>query len=243
MTDAYFAWSGGKDSALGLLRILKQQHYRVKYLLTTVNTAHNRVSMHGVRLELLENQAAALGIPLKIVWVPENPSMADYNALMQEAIRSLQAEGITTGIFGDIFLEDLRVYREEKLAQVGLQAIFPLWRDTTLNLVQEFLDVGFQAQLVCVSDQRLGRSFVGRSLDASLLRELPAGVDPAGENGEYHSFVFDGPIFTQPVKFKIGEIIMRDYAPAKNKDTDCNTQNLPAFDTKFWFCDLLPIPA
>ncbi|KAA5548213.1 Dph6-related ATP pyrophosphatase [Adhaeribacter rhizoryzae] len=242
MKDAFFAWSGGKDSALGLYRVLQQQQYLVKYLLTTVNEAHQRVSMHGVRLSLLEQQAHAIGIPLKIVWVPETPSMAEYEALMAEAMLSFKAEGIAIGIFGDIFLEDLRQYREAKLNQVGLQTAFPLWGENTTYLVQTFIKSGFRAKLVCVSDQRLGRSFIGRALDASLLQDLPPQVDPAGENGEYHSFVYDGPIFKTPVSFTTGEIIMRDYAPATDKDAECGTNTTQAYDTRFWFCDLIPEP-
>ncbi|GEO06508.1 hypothetical protein AAE02nite_41720 [Adhaeribacter aerolatus] len=243
MTDAFFAWSGGKDSALGLYRILQEPQYRVKYLLTTVNEAYQRVSMHGVRLALLEQQAQAIGIPLKIVWVPENTSMGEYEARMAEALQGFKIEGITTGIFGDIFLEDLRRYREEKLNQIGMQAYFPLWGANTTGLVQDFIASGFRAKLVCVSDQRLGRAFIGQDLDAALLQDLPAPVDPAGENGEYHSFVYDGPLFNNPVNFKPGEIIMRDYTPAADKDAECGTNNTPAYDTKFWFCDLIPEPS
>ena len=243
MTDAFFAWSGGKDSALGLYRILKQKQYRVKYLLTTVNEAHHRISMHGVRLTLLEQQAQAIGIPLKIVWVPESPSMAEYEDRMAAAMVSFKAEGITTGIFGDIFLEDLRSYRENKLKQVGLQAVFPLWGGDTSKLVQEFIHSGFRALLVCVSDLRLGQAFAGRSLDANFLHDLPANVDPAGENGEYHSFIYDGPIFHQPVNFKTGEIIMRDYAPASSQNNSSDNFAPQLYDTRFWFCDLIPEPA
>ncbi|MGV3589647.1 MAG: diphthine--ammonia ligase [Adhaeribacter sp.] len=240
MTDAFFAWSGGKDSALGLYRVLQQQQYRVKYLLTTVNEAHQRVSMHGVRLSLLEQQAHAIGIPLKIVWVPETPSMAEYETRMAETLKTFKEEGITTGIFGDIFLEDLRQYRQDKLSQVGLQTAFPLWGENTTELVQAFIQSGFRAKLVCVSDQRLGRSFIGRELDASLLQDLPPQVDPAGENGEYHSFVYDGPLFKAPVNFTTGEIRMRDYAPAADNDSECGTNTTQAFDSRFWFCDLIP---
>jgi uncharacterized protein (TIGR00290 family) len=241
MEDAFFAWSGGKDSALALYRVLQQQQFRVKYLLTTVNESHQRVSMHGVRLTLLEQQALAIGIPLKIMWVPENPGMAEYEARMREILVSFKAEGITTGIFGDIFLADLRHYRENNLAQVGLKAAFPLWGENTTSLVQEFLQSGFKAQLVCVSDQRLGRSFAGRLLDTATLEAFPPGVDPGGENGEYHSFVYEGPIFSQPIDFRTGEIILRDYAVAAQTTSDCGTDDPVILDTRFWFYDLIPV--
>lgn len=239
MTDAFLAWSGGKDSALALYRILQQPQYRVKYLLTTVNQAHQRITMHGVRLALLEAQAKAIGIPLKIVWVPENTPMATYDHCMAEALRDLKTTGITTGIFGDIFLQDLRLYRENRLAQIGLQAVFPLWGEKSVDLVQEFTAVGLKAKLVCVNDQRLGLAFLGQDIDQNFLDKLPPTVDPAGENGEYHSFVYAGPLFKYPIKFTPGQKIYRDYAPAEKNGKQRNTASL-GHDTKFWFLDLLP---
>ncbi|MDB5262797.1 MAG: ATP-binding protein, partial [Adhaeribacter sp.] len=150
-------------------------------------------------------------------------------------------EHITTGIYGDIFLADLRRYRENDLAEIGLKTAFPLWGENTKALVQEFLAAGFKARLVCVSDQQLGESFAGQPLTEALIRTFPAGVDPGGENGEYHSFVYAGPIFSQPVPYETGEIILRDYAPATQPDSDGLSNQPVAYDTRFWFCDLVPV--
>lgn len=243
-------WSGGKDSSLALHKILQENPGSVPKLLTSVNSTHDRVSMHGVRRTLLEKQASALQIPLDTIELPEQPGMDTYNALMEEKMRSLYAEGFRQGIFGDINLEDLRRYREEKMQEVNITAVFPLWQIDTRTLAEQFVGTGFKAIVVCVNEKWLDASFCGRQLDEQFLRDLPPGVDPCGENGEYHSFVYDGPLFKHPVSYTHGETVRRTYtAPAANsqscfttdadKKQDCFTT--PADNSYgFFFHDLLP---
>jgi len=236
-----FNWSGGKDSALCLYQVLQENKYAITGLLTTLSGATNRVTMHGVLQELLLQQAQSIGIPLQQILLPEHAGMETYNQLMESTMRPLQQQGIQHAIFGDINLEDLRHYREQQLAKVGMQAVFPLWGRSTQNLVEEFIQLGFRAVVVCVNERLLDASFVGRLLDEDFLRDLPAGVDPAGENGEFHTFVFDGPIFQQPVPYTLGEKVRKTYgAPAQDSDNCYKQEDKPAFDTAFWFCDLLP---
>ena len=242
---AIFNWSGGKDSALALYHVLQGQQYDVKVLLTTVSEPHQRISMHGVRVALLEQQAASLGLACHQLPLPEIPSMDAYEQLMTATLQDLQQRhGATVAIFGDIFLEDLRRYRETKLAELGWQAVFPLWGRATPALMREFLDLGFKTITTCVNEKYLDQSFAGRVIDEDFLRELPSNVDPCGENGEFHTFVFDGPLFQRPVAFEVGEVVYRKYTPApKTDDADyeCGDQTDPSpFDTGFWYCDLLP---
>lgn len=236
---AFFSWSGGKDSALALYKA-KKQGIPVKALVTTVNTATNRISMHGVRRELLEAQAAAIGLPLYTIELPEMPGMAAYEQAVHAVQRRLKEDGFTHGVFGDIFLEDLKTYREALLAKDELQCIFPLWKQNGKALMNEFFALGFQCVVVCINGMELSKNFCGRLLNQSLLADLPAIVDPCGENGEYHSFVFDGPIFTQPIGFKKGEIIFKEYpAPVLAQvqdDDDCFTTPQPK--AGFYFQDL-----
>jgi len=241
MYKSVFNWSGGKDSALCLYHVLQQKNYGIKYLLTTLSASTQRVSMHGVRQELLEQQAQNIRLPLKQVLLPQDASMSAYNRLMENTMHLLQEQGITHAVFGDINLQDLREYREKQLAQVRMEAVFPLWGRSTSELVREFIALGFKAVVVCVNGRLLDASFTGRELDASFLQDLPAGVDPAGENGEFHTFVYDGPLFTSPVKFTTGEKVYKTYAPAIDSDDNCYAkEDKPAFDTGFWFCDLQP---
>lgn len=238
---AYMNWSGGKDSALCLHKIMEEDKYLVKYLLTSVNKAHNRISMHGVRTALLLQQAQAIGIPLKMIELPEQPDMAEYEMEMEKKVKEITNEGIKHTIFGDIFLEDLRKYRESKLLPLGIEAVFPLWKISTKELMNEFLRVGFKAIIVCVNEKYLDKSFCGRIMDQAFVDDLPAGVDVCGENGEYHSFVYDGPIFKTPIPFTKGEIVYREYA--KPKDTNTAHYNTVSAEEKnygFYFCDLLP---
>jgi uncharacterized protein (TIGR00290 family) len=240
---AIFNWSGGKDSALCLYEVLAQGDTDVSYLLTSINEQYQRISMHGVRIELLDQQAASIGIPLVKMLVPEMPDMAIYDALMASTLSGLKSQGMEVCIFGDIFLEDLRQYREGKLAEVGLQASFPLWKRPTDQLIREFIDLGFKAVIVCVNDRYLDRSFAGRVIDDSLIRDLPDNVDPCGENGEFHSFVYDGPIFNMPVNFMVGEIVYRKYSPPQTADASQHERDSSSpdpFDDGFWYCDLLP---
>lgn len=245
---AIFNWSGGKDSALALHKIWQGGQYEVLTLLTTVSEPYQRISMHGVRTALLDQQAAALGLPCRKLFLPETPTMAAYEQLLGRTMRELQDAGATASVFGDIFLEDLRQYREAKLAEVGLKAVFPLWGVPTAELIREFIGLCFKTITTCVNEKFLDRSFVGRVIDEDFLRDLPANVDPCGENGEFHTFVFDGPLFSQPVAFEKGEIVYRKYTapvapPTDPDDYDCaptaTADAASPFDTGFWYCDLV----
>ena len=234
VNNAYMNWSGGKDSALALYHVLQQRQYNIRYLLTSMNAVHNRVSMHGVRRELMQQQAAAIGIPLTTVELPEQPGMAEYETIMQQKVQALKQDGCTHAIFGDIFLEDLKAYREQQLAAAGISCVFPLWQRDTTALVQEFIALGFKAVVVCVNEQYLDKGFCGRIIDTAFLNDLPAGVDPCGEHGEFHSFVVDGPVFSAPVTYTTGDMVYRTYAAPANADDSTGST------TGFYFCDLVP---
>jgi uncharacterized protein (TIGR00290 family) len=217
--NIYLCWSGGKDSSLALYEIRKTGAYNVAALLTTITEDYNRISMHGVRVALLEQQAASLGLPLKKVLIPKEASNEIYEARMRAILETGLQEGIDTVAFGDIFLEDLKIYREKNLAQLGMKGLFPIWKRDTAELGQTFIQLGFKAALACIDTQYLDPSFAGRTYDASLLRDLPSNVDPCGENGEFHSFAYAGPIFQHPIPHTIGEVVKRD---------------------RYVFCDLVP---
>lgn len=234
---AVFNWSGGKDSALAVYRMMQAGEPALSCLLTTVNESFGRVSMHGVRTKLLEMQAESIGLPLVKVMLPEMPDMATYERIMEEQLRNLKGKGVDAAVFGDIFLEDLRKYREQKLSDLGIKCLFPIWQIPTNQLIMEFIGLGFKAITVCVDEKHLDRTFAGRTIDESFVRDLPATVDPCGENGEFHSFVFDGPIFRKPVVFETGEIVYRRYS--KQDDRSGKGQD-NHFETGFWYCDLLP---
>ena len=238
---AIFNWSGGKDSALALYKVRQSGQYDVQTLLTTVSEPHQRISMHGVRVALLDRQAASIGLPCHKLFLPETPTMAAYEQLMTSTLQDLKKQGAATAIFGDIFLEDLRRYREAQLARLEIQAAFPLWGVPTSELIREFIGLGFKTITTCVNEKYLDQSFVGRVIDKEFLRDLPAGVDPCGENGEFHTFVFDGPLFRQPIPFEKGEIVHRQYTPAPKAADDCapKAADPNPFDTGFWYCDLL----
>lgn len=222
----YFNWSSGKDSALALYHLLQDGDYDVEYLLTSVNGHYGRVSMHGLRIELLMQQIIEIGIPSGTVKLPEMPSNSDYEKLLGEKVDQLRSSGFEYAAFGDIFLEDLRKYREHQLSALNIKALFPLWKRDTRELIEEFIARGFKAITVCVNADLLDQSQVGRIIDMDFIKELPEKVDPCGENGEFHTFCFEGPIFKKPIRFSIGEKIKRDY---------------PGNPTSsFWFCDLLP---
>lgn len=212
-------WSGGKDSVLALYELLHDPQFEVCGLLTTFTKDYDRVSMHGVRHELLLAQARALGQKLIPMYVVKTHTNKEYEQSLLKIMLELKEVGIRSIATGDIFLEDIRRYREEKLRMVDMELLTPLWgRDTNL-LVRRFLELGFQAMTVCVSAQHLGAEFVGRKIDEEFLVSLPEGVDPCGERGEFHSFVYDGPLFSCPINFQPGEIVLRD---------------------GHYFCDLLP---
>lgn len=235
-----FNWSGGKDSALALYHILQDKNYTVDRLVTSVNNTHNRVAMHGVQVELLHQQAIELALPLQELRMNDQPTMAEYNNAIASTMKGLRAEGITHSIFGDIFLEDLRQYREDTLAELGITAHFPLWKKDTTELMNEFIDLGFKSIVCCIKSELLDKSFAGRIMDKDFLKDLPKGIDPCGENGEFHTFVFDGPIFSKPIPISIGEKILRQYNAPQNSEDNCFTNNTPKqTNMGFLFCDLL----
>jgi uncharacterized protein (TIGR00290 family) len=239
MHRAYMNWSGGKDSSLCLYKALALGKYKIKHLLTSVNATHDRISMHGVRRSLLKAQAASIGIPLTTIELPEQPGMVEYENAMLQKVSELKQGGCTHSIFGDIFLEDLKTYREQKLGEANIKCVFPLWKINTTELVHEFIALGFKSIIVCVNEQYLDKSFCGRVIDKDFINDLPPNVDPCGENGEFHSFVYDGPIFKQPINFIKGDIVYKTYAAPKNADDNCHSNTQPSA-YGFYFCDLLP---
>jgi uncharacterized protein (TIGR00290 family) len=229
-----FAWSGGKDSAYALYRLLQNNVYTVRYLLSTFNGCHRRLSMHGVREEMIEAQAERLGIPLLKVFV-YGTSNEEYEQRMGEMLLRIRQEGISVVAFGDIFLEDLRAYREDKMRAVGMDCIFPIWKIDTRQLTDHFISEGFKTITCCVSDTHLNEHWCGREIDREFIRELPAAVDPCGENGEFHSFCFAGPLFSEPLPVLIGEKL---YKPLELKTADDSGSAGWPQTGGFWFCDL-----
>ncbi|MGA3052418.1 MAG: diphthine--ammonia ligase [Chitinispirillaceae bacterium] len=214
-----FSWSGGKDSALALYSLKHNNcDIQISALLTTVTADYDRISMHGVRRELLEKQAESIGFPLEKVIISKKSSNEEYEEKIKEILLRYKNEGVSAVAFGDIFLEDLKKYREENLAKIGLKGIFPLWKQNSYILAKKFIDLNFKAIITCVDGAQLDQSFCGREFDDSFLSQLPKDVDPCGENGEFHSFVYAGPIFREKICFDKGEIVRRD--------------------ERFYFCDL-----
>jgi uncharacterized protein (TIGR00290 family) len=214
-----FCWSGGKDSAMALHTLLQQKQFRIVALLTTVTEGYDRIAMHGVRRELLQRQADSIGLPLHEVSIPPQCVNPIYEARMEQALRIHYDHGVRKVAFGDIFLEDLRAYREKNLARIGMTALFPIWKRDTRELIRYFHDHNFRAIAACVDSKVLDPTFAGRELDESFFRDLPATADPCGENGEFHTLVFDGPIFQSPISVRTGDVVNRN---------------------GFIFCDLLP---
>ncbi|MFK7049961.1 MULTISPECIES: diphthine--ammonia ligase [Flavobacterium] len=241
-SKAIFNWSSGKDSALALYTILQTNEYEIVSLLTSVNKHYNRISMHGVRTELLEEQAKSIKIPLHKMEIPEMPTMEIYEKIMQTTLSDFKNKGVSYSIFGDIFLENLRSYRENKLKELNITAVFPLWKIDTTQLIHTFLDLGFKTIVTCVNEEYLDKSFVGRIIDSQFLNDLPENVDVCGENGEFHTFTFDGPIFSKPIEFEIGEIVYRSYKQPQSDNSNqvCNTNsNQTPLHYGFWYVDLL----
>lgn len=238
-----FVWSGGKDSALALHKLRQDERYEVVSLLTTCNEYFQRVSMHGVRLDLLEKQADAIGLPLEKMFVSQRSSNEEYVQTLTGHLLAHKERGVASFAFGDIFLEDLKRWRENNLAQLGLRGLFPLWKRDTRELIREFIDLGFGSIVCCVDDAYLDETAVGRNIDAEFIESLPPGVDPCGENGEFHSFAFAGPIFKQALSITIGEKIYRPVEETHPGSAD-SSQVCPPSDVRrtkgFWFCDLLP---
>lgn len=219
MEKVLFAWSGGKDSAISLYEIEKSQKYEIVALLTTITKDYDRVSLHGVRRALVERQAYSLGLPIEEIFISKACSNEEYESKMRSMLTKFKQEGVFSVVFGDIFLEGVRKYREDNLSKLGMRGIFPIWGRDTAELTRSFIALGFQAVITCIDSKVLDRRFIGRRLDEHLLAEFPPNVDPGGENGEFHSFVFDGPIFKQRIAFARGESVLRN---------------------SFYFCDLVP---
>jgi uncharacterized protein (TIGR00290 family) len=233
-----FNWSGGKDSALALYHCLKNPELDIKYLVTTINDAADRISMHGVRTELLIKQAESIGIPLYQIRLPAMPGMTEYNEVMHHHLSKLSAEGITHSIFGDIFLEDLRNYRDARLAEVNMKGIYPLWKRDTHELIDEFLHLGFGTVIACTQEE-LGE-LAGQVITKQLINNLPANVDVCGENGEFHTYAFKGPIFKEEIKYKTGERVFKEYKAPTKTDDDCAGSDRVK-KSGFWYCDLLSL--
>jgi uncharacterized protein (TIGR00290 family) len=207
---AYVSWSSGKDSAFALYEAQRSGLADVVGVLTTVNEAYGRVAMHGVRDGVLDRQIAALGLPALKVMLPNPCSNEIYQQRMAQACACIKEQGVRHIVFGDLFLEDIRAYREQQLAAVGMTGIFPLWQRDTAVLARTMIESGMVAHLVCVDPRRLAREFAGRRFDTRLLDELPRQVDPCGENGEFHTLVSAGPMFAEPIDVRLGEIVERD---------------------------------
>lgn len=212
-------WSGGKDSALALHALMQSPDYEVAGLITTITETYDRISMHGVRRELLETQAASIGMKLLQISIPPHCINDVYQERMRDACLRFQAQGINHMAFGDLFLEDIRAYRNAQLATIGMEALYPVWGLDTQKLARDFIRQGFRAILCCIDPKQIAPAFCGRDYDEALLASLPASADPCGENGEFHTFVYAGPIFRQPISCIKGEFVLRD---------------------NFWFCDILP---
>ncbi len=214
------SWSGGKDSVLSLYEIVNDGNFEIAALLTVLTEDYDRVSMHGVRRILLERQVECLGYYLEKIFIPKNASNKVYESRMVQTLKKYMLNGVRSTVFGDIFLEDVRRYREENLSKIGMTASFPLWRKNTLQLAKQFIKLGFKSIITCIDSKNLSKDFVGRMFDIEFLSDLPSNVDPMGENGEFHSFVYDGPLFESRVQFELGDVVLRD--------------------DRFYFCDLIP---
>lgn len=207
---AILSWSSGKDSAYALYQVLQDPQFEIVCLLTTVTDSYKRVSMHGVREELLDLQAKATGIPMEKIRIPSPCTNEIYEEKMTEFLNRWKQKGVHHVIFGDLFLEDIRQYREKSLAKIEMQGVFPLWHQDTKLLSKKMIRDGFKAILTCVDLKKLPKEFSGRNFDADLLSNLPVGIDPCGENGEFHSFVYAGPIFKKEISIAIGETIEKE---------------------------------
>lgn len=229
----FINWSSGKDAAYALYLLQQQNNSKVERLLTSVNQEYKRVSMHGISLRLVKRQASALGLLLDVLYLPEKVSMDEYEALVTTQLRSYQNQEIVDSVYGDILLEDVKLFREQQLASIGMRGVFPLWQRNTKELLLEMIDAGLKTMVICVNEQYLNKSFLGRIIDRKFLEDLPNNVDPCGENGEYHTFCFDGPMFLYPVDFSIGKIVYKTYDAPKNDKNDNKK------DYGFYFLDLI----
>ncbi len=235
MFKTYFNWSSGKDAALALYHLQNDKNYKVDKLIVSVNADHNRVSMHGLRRELLKKQVLSIGLPVETIELSSTSDIENYNNEMKRSFQKIISDGYTHTGFGDIFLEDLRAYRENQLQPFNIKCCFPLWNRNTKDVLKEFMTLGFKAIVICINAELLDVSFAGRIIDEDFINDLPPNVDPCGENGEFHTFCFDGPIFNKPIDFTIGEKIYREYDMPKQGDDEKSGK------IGFWFCDLLPL--
>jgi len=235
------SWSTGKDAAY-TLHYLLQNNQNPDLLLTTVNKDFNRVSMHGLRIELLEKQAQALSIPLHKIPLAKDVDMITYNQIMTEHLKELKSQGFAGVLFGDIFLEDLKAYRIKQMQSIGMFAKFPIFGHNTKELAKRIIETGIKAVVVSTNAKFLDQSFVGRPFDFDFLNDLPSNVDWCGENGEFHTFVYDSPDFSKPISFKLGEKTYKEYKPCTKKDQEHYNKNVKntAWDTGFWYIDVLP---
>ncbi len=206
---------------LALYELHKNKNYEIVSLLTTITQDYDRISMHGVRTILLEMQAESLGLPLEKVFITKDTTNEQYECKMWEVMAKYQAAGVSSVVFGDIFLEDLRKYREDNLSKTGMKGIFPIWKRDTAELAHEFIESGFKTVITCIDSNHLDKTFIGSAFDEQFLSRLPSTVDPCGENGEFHSFVYDGPIFRDRILHTTGKVVLRE--------------------NRFYFCDLLPL--
>lgn len=220
MEKVLVSWSSGKDSALALYETQRSQKYEIVSLLTTVTEGYDRVSMHGVPRVLVEQQAESLGLPLHKVFIPRDCSDEEYKVRMNDTLLKFKEDGISLMVFGDIFLQWVKGYRENNLSKLGMKPLFPIWGRDTTELTQSFIDLGFKAVVTCVDTRVLDKKFLGRKIDAAFLAQIPPDIDRAGENGEFHSFVFDGPIFKEKIAYKLGKQVSKN---------------------SYYFRDLLPI--
>ncbi|MEE8045132.1 MAG: diphthine--ammonia ligase [Thermodesulfobacteriota bacterium] len=214
------SWSGGKDSSLALYEIQKSRDYEVAALITTITSDYDRVSMHGLRTILLDKQASSLNIPLEKIFISKNASNDEYESRLKEVLLKYKQLGIRDVVFGDLFLEEIKKYREDLLGKIGMECVFPIWKRDTVKLAKKFIELGFKAITVCVDSNVLGKEFAGREFDEHFLDDLPKAIDPCGENGEFHTFTYDGPVFNTPISHELGEIVLRD--------------------ERFYYCDILP---
>jgi uncharacterized protein (TIGR00290 family) len=229
-------WSGGKDCSYTLYQLMKDERYEVKGLLSTINGNFKRLSMHGVREELIDAQARSLGLPLQKVYVYQGNN-EEYEIQMNNAFLECKEKGINTVAFGDIFLEDLRLYREQKLNLIGMHGIFPIWKMNTRLLLEDFITRGFVSHTCCISDGLLTKNWVGRKIDKKFVEELPSTVDYCGENGEFHTFCSEGPIYKQAIGFRKGNL---EYCPISASPTNHEASVTEQKIKGFWFCDFIP---
>lgn len=232
MKKVILSWSGGKDASYALYLLQQSNNFEVVGLLSTINGNLKRLSMHGVPENMIKKQAEYLNLPLHIIYVYE-ASNAEYESAMKNFLLYQKKLGITTIAFGDIFLEDLRKYREEKMTSIGMKTIFPLWKKNTKELIKEMIEKGFKTMTCCVQETKPGKDFLGRIIDEDFVATLPVDVDPCGENGEYHSYCFDGPIYEKPILIQSGEIVRKTYQFVNENSENC--------ESAFWYIDIQPL--